>query len=115
MQFTFSDDQLALRRAVHGFLAAECPTSRLRALADDPAAVDALWDRVTALGWAGLLVPVEQGGLGLGMVDALGVLEETGRVVFPGPSGKARTEVHLERGHVRNHSPVARSSYVKRA
>ncbi len=43
------------------------------------------WDALVELGWTGLLVPEEFGGLGLGLVDAVVVLEEMGRVVFPGP------------------------------
>ncbi len=43
------------------------------------------WSRIVELGWTGLLVPEAQGGLGLGLVDAVVVLEEMGRVVFPGP------------------------------
>ena len=44
-----------------------------------------VWSRMVELGWTGLLVPEAQGGLGLGLVDAVVVLEEMGRVAFPGP------------------------------
>ena len=37
------------------------------------------------LGWTGLLVPEAHGGLGLGIVDLVVVMEEMGRVPFPSP------------------------------
>ena len=37
------------------------------------------------LGWTGLLVPEDLGGLGMGLVDMAVVLEEMGQVPFPGP------------------------------
>ena len=46
---------------------------------------DGLWSQLVELGWTGILVPEEQGGLGLDLVDAVVVLEEMGRVPFPGP------------------------------
>src|SRR5207237_1417408 len=45
----------------------------------------AAWARWQALGWPALLVPEAHGGLGLGLVDAVVVLEEHGRVTMPGP------------------------------
>ena len=42
------------------------------------------WDTIVGLGWHALLIPEELGGLGLGLVDAIVVLEEMGRVAFPG-------------------------------
>ncbi|MDQ3147601.1 MAG: acyl-CoA/acyl-ACP dehydrogenase [Actinomycetota bacterium] len=86
MEFTFDADQEALRAGVRSFLAAESPTSAVRAGLDVGAGVDeALWDRIVELGWTGLLVPEGQGGLGLGMVDLVVVAEEMGRIPFPGP------------------------------
>ncbi|MBA3304081.1 MAG: acyl-CoA/acyl-ACP dehydrogenase, partial [Acidimicrobiia bacterium] len=86
MEFTFDADQEALRAGVRSFLAAESPTSAVRAGLDAGAGVDeALWDRIVELGWTGLLVPEGQGGLGLGMVDLVVVAEEMGRIPFPGP------------------------------
>jgi alkylation response protein AidB-like acyl-CoA dehydrogenase len=55
-------------------------------MADDERGFAAdLWSELAALGWTGVLVPEEQGGLGLGLVDAVVVHEEMGRVPFPGP------------------------------
>ena len=46
---------------------------------------DAHWRELVDLGWPALLVPEVHGGLGRGLVDAVGVLEAMGRVAFPGP------------------------------
>lgn len=80
MDFQFSDDQEALRTAVRAFVAdwAEGHDAR-------DGLADAGWDTIVGLGWTGLLVPEAHGGLGLGLVDAVVVLEEMGRVAFPGP------------------------------
>src|SRR5206468_8798915 len=86
MDFTFSGDQEELRRAVRSFMERESPPSYVRAMTeDDRGFSDAVWDRIVELGWPALLVPEEHGGLGLGLVDLVVVMEEMGRVPFPGP------------------------------
>ena len=52
---------------------------------DERGFTDAMWDKIAELGWPGLLVPESNGGLGLGLVDMAVVLEEMGRLPFPGP------------------------------
>lgn len=44
-----------------------------------------LWRQMAGLGWLGMTIPEEDGGLGLGFVEMALLLEEMGRVVFPGP------------------------------
>jgi len=86
MDFTFSDDQDALRDGVRSFLAAEAAGAYVRAMAEDPRGfTDEFWDQVAGLGWTGLLVPEAHGGLGLGLVDMVVVMEEMGRLPLPGP------------------------------
>src|SRR5438105_5377894 len=87
MDFTFSADQDALRDAVRAFMQAEAPKEYVRRMAehDDAGITPELWRKIVDLGWTSLLVPEEQGGLGLGVIDAVGVQEEMGRGVFPGP------------------------------
>ena len=80
MDFRFSEEQDALRGAVRRFVDDWVVTHDAR---DGLAESD--WDAITRLGWTGLLVPTDHGGLGLGMVDAAVVLEEMGRIAFPGP------------------------------
>lgn len=86
MDFTFSADQEALRDAVRSTLTRESPPEYVRRMIDDERGfTDELWSTLAGLGWTGLLVPEQHGGLGLGMVDLVVVQEEMGRVPFPGP------------------------------
>jgi alkylation response protein AidB-like acyl-CoA dehydrogenase len=86
MEFTFSDEQDHLRSAVRDFLARECPPSYWRPMLDDERGfTDEVWNAIVELGWTGLLVPEKAGGLGLGMVDLVVVMEEMGRASFAGP------------------------------
>ena len=86
MDFTFSADQEELRRTVRSFLARESPPGYVRAMIDDERGfTDEVWSQMVDLGWPALLVPEANGGLGLGVVDLVVVMEEMGRVPFPGP------------------------------
>src|SRR4051812_10082059 len=87
MDFTFSADQEALRSAVRAFLAAEAPKEYVRRMAEHDVAgiTPEVWHQMVDLGWTGLLVGEEHGGLGLDILDAVVVQEEMGRAVFPGP------------------------------
>ncbi len=86
MDFTFSDDQDALRDTVRSFLAQHTAGEYVAAMADDQRGfTDEVWARTAALGWPGLLVSEAHGGLGLGLVDMTVVMEEMGRIPLPGP------------------------------
>jgi alkylation response protein AidB-like acyl-CoA dehydrogenase len=85
MNFAFSDEQELLRSTVREFLARECPMDRVRSLMEQSAHDAALWQMMAELGWSGLLIPEEHGGAGLGMVDLVPLLEETGRALVPCP------------------------------
>src|SRR5215207_4665729 len=76
----------ALRETVRAFLAREAPGAYVREMADDERGfTDPVWDKLAELEWPGLLVPEANGGLGLGLVDMAVVMEEMGRLPFPGP------------------------------
>jgi alkylation response protein AidB-like acyl-CoA dehydrogenase len=86
VEFTFSDEQERLRDTVRAFLHRESPMAYVREMIDDPVGVaPSVWQHLAELGWTGLLVPEEHGGLGLGMVDLVVLMEEMGRALFPGP------------------------------
>lgn len=100
MRFAFTDDQIALRDAVHDLLEAECPPEMVRAAWPAPDAdgqgpgagarsenerLDALWGQLLEMGVFGILVPEEQGGLGFDEVAAAVVLAETGYFAVPHP------------------------------
>jgi alkylation response protein AidB-like acyl-CoA dehydrogenase len=86
VDFDFNDDQKALREAVRDALVGMVDPAALLAMAGDGGRMpDELWARIAGLGWQGLLVPEEHGGLGLSLVDMTVVCEEMGRVPLPGP------------------------------
>ena len=86
MDFGFSEEQELLRAEVRKFLDERCPIAEVRKLAETPEGFSReLWKRVAELGWLGLTIPEEYGGAGLGFVDWVVLLEETGRALFPSP------------------------------
>jgi alkylation response protein AidB-like acyl-CoA dehydrogenase len=88
MPLYLDDDQTALQETIRDFVADAAPVSHLRALrdADDPAGFSRdLWKRFAEMGFTGILVGEDQGGLGLGHVEAGIVLEEIGRNLSPSP------------------------------
>ena len=86
MDFSFSADQQLLRNSARAFLDEHCKPAHVRALWDDPRGEsEALWKEMARLGWLGLGLPEASGGSGLGMVETALLLEELGRVAWPGP------------------------------
>ena len=86
MDFGLSEEQEILQRTVARFLEDECPVTRVRELYDAEQPYDpGVWKGLCELGVAGLLVPEEHGGAGLGMVDLALVAETLGHDAFPGP------------------------------
>ena len=86
MDFGFSQEQELLRAEVRKFLDQNGPLETVRKLAETPEGFSRpLWQRMAELGWVGLLLPEAHGGAGLGWVDLVVVLEETGRTLFPSP------------------------------
>jgi alkylation response protein AidB-like acyl-CoA dehydrogenase len=86
MDFGFSEEQEMLRQSVREFLEAECPMTYVRQMMEDERGFsDEQWRKMAELGWTGLIVPEQYGGAGLNMVDMVVLLEEMGKVVFPGP------------------------------
>ena len=88
MALVLNDEQAMLRDNARGFLAKNAPIAHLRALRDKRDADGfsrALWKDFVEMGWAGILVPQDYGGLGLGHVEAGVVMEELGRTLTPSP------------------------------
>jgi alkylation response protein AidB-like acyl-CoA dehydrogenase len=85
MQFSFSDQQLEFQAAVRQVLTNECTPADLRLAYQQPTARSPRWSTVAELGVVGLTVPDQHGGLGLGQLDLVLLLEEAGRVALPEP------------------------------
>ncbi|MBK8993970.1 MAG: acyl-CoA dehydrogenase family protein [Gammaproteobacteria bacterium] len=88
MALTLNEEQRLLRETAREFLGANAPVGALRALRDarDPLGYSReLWTRMAGLGWAGIIIPEEFGGLGFGFAGLGAVLEETGRTLTASP------------------------------
>ena len=88
MPLYLNEDQTMLRDSARDFVADSAPVSHMRKLRDDkdPTGFSRdLWKQFAEMGFTGILIGEEQGGLGLGHVEAGVVLEEIGRNLSPSP------------------------------
>jgi len=83
MNFDFDDEHYMFQQTVRDTLAAEFPLDTLRD-GGNPAELDvALWPKLAELGLFGLMVPEEQGGLGLSPIEFALISEEFGAALVP--------------------------------
>ncbi|ESZ88842.1 MAG: acyl-CoA dehydrogenase [Blastomonas sp. CACIA14H2] len=83
-----NEDQAMLRDSAREFLKTEAPVSHMRKLRDEGCKDGfrhALWKQFGEMGFTGILIGEDDGGLGLGHVEAGVVLEEIGRNLSPSP------------------------------
>ncbi|MYW19595.1 acyl-CoA dehydrogenase, partial [Streptomyces sp. SID2955] len=86
MRFRLTDDQRALRTGVRELLARRFGREALRAAVDTPGRLDrALWRALGEAGFFALRLPEADGGVGLGLPEAVLAFEEAGRALLPGP------------------------------
>jgi alkylation response protein AidB-like acyl-CoA dehydrogenase len=87
VRFRFTDEQRMLQESAERFLLEHSPPAVARAVAKAPAGLDlSLWQQVTStLGWQAVVVPEEQDGLGLGVVELAVLLEQAGARLSPIP------------------------------
>lgn len=87
MRFAFNEDQEALRAAARDFLADHCGPTQIRAVMETDAGYDPdVWWRIGAeLGWASIIIPEAYGGVGLGYVELVGLMEEMGFAILCAP------------------------------
>lgn len=85
MDLSFSEEQEMLRKMARDFFANKCPKSLVREMAeDDKGYTPELWKEMASLGWMGLAIPEQCGGMG-SFFDLCILLEEMGRACLPGP------------------------------
>jgi alkylation response protein AidB-like acyl-CoA dehydrogenase len=88
MPLYLNDEQAILRDTAKDFVAEHAPVNHLRALRDtnDRTGFSRdLWKSFAEMGFTGILIGENDGGLGLGHVEAGVVLEEIGRNLSPSP------------------------------
>jgi len=89
MDFDFSDDQLQLREAVARWVDKAYPFERRREIERSGGFSREVWGELAELGLTGLAVPEDQGGMGMGPVEAMVVMEELGRGLVLEPLAQA--------------------------
>ena len=88
MPLYLNEDQTMLHDSAREFMRAEAPVGHLREFRDRQCRdgfSHALWKQFAEMGFTGILVSEDDGGLGLGHIEAGVVLEEIGRNLTPSP------------------------------
>ncbi len=88
MPLVLSEEQTILRDSARDFIQEKSPVSGLRKLRDDKDKTGfdrTLWQDMAGLGWSGILIPEEYGGVDFGFVGLGLVMEEAGRTLTASP------------------------------
>jgi alkylation response protein AidB-like acyl-CoA dehydrogenase len=86
MQFGLSESQQILKDTARKFFAGEIPAAAVRKAMETDTAYDAaLWTKLADQGFTGIIAPEEFGGMGLGKVELVLLMEEAGYALLPGP------------------------------
>ncbi|CCK29354.1 acyl-CoA dehydrogenase [Streptomyces davaonensis JCM 4913] len=96
MRFQLSVEQRALKAGMRKLLDRRLGPEALRAAVDAPGLDRALWRELGEAGLFALRLPEADGGVGLGLPEAVLVFEEAGRALLPGPLAAT----HLAAGSV---------------
>jgi alkylation response protein AidB-like acyl-CoA dehydrogenase len=86
MDLRFNETQEILKQMARDFLTTECPKTLVRKLEQSEEGYSPeVWKKMAELGWMGLVIPEEYGGMGYSFQDLVVLLEEIGRNILPGP------------------------------
>jgi alkylation response protein AidB-like acyl-CoA dehydrogenase len=85
MDFTFTEEQLELKRQARAWLSERYPLDRDWSDLEGDGPQDDRWAELAELGWLGVSVAEADGGVGLGFVEEAILLEELGYALYPGP------------------------------
>jgi alkylation response protein AidB-like acyl-CoA dehydrogenase len=87
MDFTYDEEQQALREAVRGLVSKAYSDfeNRRRTVADDPGFSEKVWQQLAEMGVLGLPFEEQYGGMGAGGIEVGIVAQELGRVLAPEP------------------------------
>ena len=88
MTFVLSEDEQMLRDSARGYLGETASISALRRLRDDGDPIGfsrELWLSMAEMGWCGILIGEDYGGVDMGYAAAGVILEEIGRNLTSAP------------------------------
>ena len=86
MTFGFSEEQNELRSTAARFLDEKSSSATVRELMESEQGFDeGTWKQMADLGWFGMAIPEEYGGIGFGFVEVTVLMEEMGKKLLPAP------------------------------
>jgi alkylation response protein AidB-like acyl-CoA dehydrogenase len=85
VNFDLNDEQQEIQSTAKEFLADRFKAAKVRELAESRSYDDGLWRQMSDLGWAGIAIPEDDGGQGLGMIELAVLLEQNGYACAPSP------------------------------
>ncbi len=86
MDMKLTDEQAQLQDAARRFMDEECTMDFVRKMEASELGFDPkMWKKIAELGWLGIDLPEDDGGLGLGTLDLTILLRELGRHICPTP------------------------------
>jgi alkylation response protein AidB-like acyl-CoA dehydrogenase len=86
MDLRRTETQEILKKMARDFLTTECPKTLVRKLEQSEEGYSPeIWKKTAELGWMGLIIPEEYGGMGYSFQDLVVLMEEIGRNILPGP------------------------------
>ena len=121
MSFVLNEDEQTLRDSARAFLNESAPVTALRALRDEKSPTgfsSELWSSFAEMGWSGVLVSEDHGGVDMGYAAAGLVLEEMGRTQEQFGSTNSQLEIILQEHSVRfntAHSAFDQLMHIERA
>ncbi len=99
MDFDFTDDQQQLRDAVAKWVEKGYGFERRRSIEAAGGFSREAWDELAELGLGGLYIPEHEGGLGMGAVEGMVVMEELGRGIVLEPLAQSFIAGAVLAGH----------------
>src|SRR5436305_11661489 len=86
MDLSLTESQQMLKNTARSFMEREAPKELLVALQGSETGLgEGWWETAARLGWLGMLIPAEYGGIGSSLTDVAVLFEELGRGPLPGP------------------------------
>jgi alkylation response protein AidB-like acyl-CoA dehydrogenase len=85
VNFDLNDEQQEIKSTAKEFLANRFKPEKVRELSESRSYDDSLWKEIAELGWPGIAIAEDDGGQGLGIVELVVLLEESGFACAPSP------------------------------
>jgi alkylation response protein AidB-like acyl-CoA dehydrogenase len=85
-QIGFTEEQIDMLNVAQAFCKEKSPINKVRDLMTDDAGYDIdIWEEIGSLGWLGIAIPEEYGGVGLSISEIVPVAEQMGRYMLSSP------------------------------